>query len=248
MDQNKFNERRKLLTVIGKTLITNWLCFLWPWKNVSAKDNKIQMRKFMKLPSANTNGTTSVEQAIAQRRSHRSFMPKILSLDQLAQLLWATQGVTDKNNFYRSAPSAGALYPMDIYFSVGQDCVSNIEAGVYHYEPREHAISQLIKNDLRVNIAKTSLFQMWMANAPVSFIITAEYKRVSMKYGARGERYAMIEAGHIGQNLFLQAEAMGLKSGIIGAFDDAEMNKLLNLPRSHEPLLIMPVGYGQKNN
>ena len=92
-------------------------------------------------------------------------------------------------------------------------------------------------------MARAALSQMWIARAPVSLVITAEYNRVGVKYGERGVRYAMIEAGHIGQNLFLQAEALGLKAGIVGAFHDTKLNKILNLPRAHEPLLIMPVGY-----
>lgn len=202
----------------------------------------------MELPVVNTTGTVTVEQAIGQRRTVRSFIPKKLSLDQLAQLLWAVQGITGKRNAFRSTPSAGALYPMDVYVVAGQGCVDEIKAGVYHYEAREHALAAMAESDLRVEVAEASLSQMWMARAPVNFIITAEYKRVCNKYGRRGERYAMIETGHIGQNLFLQAEALGLKAGIVGAFDDAEINRLLNLPRAHEPLLIMPVGYATDPN
>jgi len=202
----------------------------------------------MELPVVNTTGTITVEQAIGQRRTVRSFIPKMLSLDQLAQLLWAVQGITGKRNAFRSAPSAGALYPMDVYVVAGQGGVDKIKAGVYHYEASEHVLTVMAENDLRVEVAEASLSQMWMARAPVNFIITAEYKRVCSKYGRRGERYAMIEAGHIGQNLFLQAEALGLKAGIVGAFHDAEINGVLNLPRAHEPLLIMPVGYASNPN
>lgn len=197
----------------------------------------------MELPEIKTKGTITVEQAICQRRTVRSFIPKMLSLSQLAQLLWAAQGITAKRHALRSAPSAGALYPMDIYIVVGQGGVVELSAGVYHYEVREHALKPLGEDDLRIDVAQTSHAQMWMARAPVNFIITAEYPRVCSKYGRRGERYAMIEAGHVGQNLFLQAEALGLKAGIVGAFHDADINRLLNLPREHEPLLIMPVGY-----
>ena len=97
--------------------------------------------------------------------------------------------------------------------------------------------------DLRKRTAEACNNQMWMADAQVNFVITAEYSRATVKYGKRGVRYAMIEAGHIGQNLFLQAETMGLKAGIVGAFHDNEVIRVMNNPFTHEPLLIMPVGY-----
>lgn len=197
----------------------------------------------MKLPKAKTEGTVAVEQAIDQRRTVRSYMPKMLTLDQLAQLLWSAQGITGNEGVKRTAPSAGALYPMDVYVVAGANCVARIEAGVYHYEPHGHMLSRLVKKDLRDGVARAALSQMWMARAPVNLVISAEYNRVGIKYGERGVRYAMIEAGHMGQNLFLQAEALGLKAGIVGAFHDMKLNKILNLPRAHEPLLIMPVGY-----
>jgi SagB-type dehydrogenase family enzyme len=99
------------------------------------------------------------------------------------------------------------------------------------------------KKDLRRKIGSASLGQMWMAGASVMFVITAEYRRITGRYGDRGIRYAQIEAGHVGQNLFLQAEALGLGAGIVGAFNDTEVVKVMGIPHEHEPLLIMPVGY-----
>ncbi len=197
----------------------------------------------MKLPQPKTEGMVSVERAIKQRRTIRVYDPQVLHLDQLSQLLWSAQGITGRDGFKRAAPSAGALYPMDVYTVVGQDSVEQIEAGVYHYESKGHMLSQVTKQDLRDRFARAALLQMWMAKAPVNFVITAEYSRVTGKYGKRGVRYALIEAGHIGQNLFLQAEALGLKAGIVGAFHDKELVEIMKLPRLHEPLLIMPVGY-----
>ena len=132
---------------------------------------------------------------------------------------------------------------MNVYIVIGQNSVAQIEAGVYRYEPNGHFLSLTVKTDLRDVIAKASLSQMWMAKSPLSLIITAEYKRVTKKYGERGIRYAMIEAGHMGQNLFLQAEALGLKAGIVGAFHDKKLIEVMEIPPSHEPLLIMPIGY-----
>ncbi len=236
-------ERRKILAGLGRAIFSFCLPLFWPPKRAVAKGNKQYPEDVMQLSQAKTQGTFPVEQAINQRRTVRSYMPKMLSLDQLAQLLWSAQGITGNRGVKRAAPSAGALYPMDVYVVAGQGCVAQIEAGVYHYEPRRHMLSLMVKKDLRDALAKAALSQMWMARAPVNLVISAEYNRVGVKYGERGVRYAMIEAGHIGQNIFLQAEALGLKAGIVGAFDDMKLTEVMNLPRAHEPLLVMPVGY-----
>lgn len=197
----------------------------------------------MKLPTPRDTGDISVEQAIRQRRTVRSFRPQSLSLDQLSQLLWAAQGITDSKGFKRAAPSAGALYPMDVYAAIGNGCVERLTAGVYHYRADGHQIIQIMDQDPRVLLARAALSQMWMAGAPLQLVITAEYSRMTVKYGLRGNRYTLIEAGHIGQNIFLQAEALGLKAGIVGAFNDKELAAGMGIRGSHEPLLIMPVGY-----
>jgi SagB-type dehydrogenase family enzyme len=197
----------------------------------------------MKLPVPAKQGALSLEAAIQQRRTVRSFDHRALSLDQLSQLLWAAQGITGPAGFKRAAPSAGALYPMDLLAVAGQDCVSQMAAGIYHYQPEGHGVVQKADQDLRPAVARASLSQMWMARAPLQLVITAEYGRAAVKYGKRAVRYALIEAGHIGQNIFLQAEALGLKAAIVGAFHDEELKRVMALPGSWEPLLVMPVGY-----
>ena len=229
-------------------LLKGWAILLftsfWPLQKVNSSQNSDKKGAVMKLPNPKTEGTVSVEQAISQRRTVRSFSSDPLDVNQISQLLWSLQGITAKGGFKRAAPSAGALYPMDGYVVVGRDSVKQLDAGVYHYGPQGHLLSLLTGEDLRVALARASLSQIWMARAPINVVITAEYQRATVKYRKRGVRYAMIEAGHIGQNLFLQAEALGLKAGIVGAFRDNEIVRLLKLPTSHEPLLIMPVGYG----
>jgi SagB-type dehydrogenase family enzyme len=195
------------------------------------------------LPRPSSDGKVSVEKAIKERRTIRDFKERILSLAHLSQLLWAAQGITDPIERKRAAPSGGALYPLDVYILAGENGVEKIEAGVYLYLPKEHSVLPISKGDRRKEIASASLGQMWMAKAPVIFIITAEYRRITAKYGERGIRYALIEAGHVGQNLFLQAETLGLGAGIVGAFNDLEVSRGAGLPPKHEPLLIMPVGY-----
>ncbi|MGA9261670.1 MAG: SagB/ThcOx family dehydrogenase [Desulfobacterales bacterium] len=164
-------------------------------------------------------------------------------MNQLSQLLWSAQGIKENIGSKRAAPSAGALYPMDVYAVVGRSGVEQIEASVYHYEPDGHMLTLLEKKDVGDRVAKASLSQMRRAHAPLNIVITAEYNRITVKYRERGTRFAMIEAGYIFQNLFLQAETLRLKASIVGAFRDNELIEILKIPRSHEPLLIMPIGY-----
>ena len=197
----------------------------------------------MELPQPRIEGKISLEKTIKNRRTVRSFASEHLTLEQFSQLFWAAQGTTDDRGFKRAAPSAGAMYPMDVYAVVGADGVESLKAGIYHYEPQGHAALLESEGDFRNEVARASLSQMWMVRSPVLFVITAQYDRITIKYGKRGVRYAMIEAGHMGQNIFLNAEALDLGAGIVGAFDDKKVNRIMKIPRLHEPLLIMPVGY-----
>lgn len=236
-------DRRKILSRLPRWMIAFWLAPSLPPGLAATKGNRMREGAVMKLPQPKTEGAISVERAIGQRRTVRSFSPQAIHGDQLSQLLWAAQGVTGAGGFKRAAPSAGALYPMDVYTVTGPDSVARMEAGVYHYEPGDHALSLVNPRDARDAVARACLSQMWMARAPLHLVITAEYRRITGKYGNRGVRYAMIECGHIGQNIFLQAEALGLKAGIVGAYRDEKLIEIMNLPRTHEPLLIMPIGY-----
>ncbi len=230
--------------------ITNYLVafFLMPFfsirKAMAGKvDDTTGKERRMKLPKPRLKGDVSVEQAIKGRRTIRSYLSKPLTLEQLSQIFWAAQGITENRGYKRSAPSGGALYPMDIYALVGDNGVKGLKAGIYHYDPHKHAAMLITDGDFRKDVARTSLSQMWMARAPLNLVITSEYSRITGKYGTRGERYAMIEAGHVGQNIFLQAEALGLRAGIVGSFHDNDVIRVMNINRSHEPLLILPVGY-----
>jgi len=208
----------------------------------SARES-MQREEAMKLPRPRIEGFFLLERAIKGRRTIRNFRPEPLTQEQFSQILWAAQGITEDSGFKRACPSAGALYPMEIYAVVGSVGVMGFRAGVYHYGPKDHAVGLVSEGDCRNEIARAALSQMWMARAPVNFVITAEYERVTIKYGKRGVRYAMIEAGHIGQNIFLQGEGLGLGVGIVGAFHDEEVIRVMNIPPTHEPLVIMPVGY-----
>lgn len=200
-------------------------------------------KKYTKLPTPEMNSGISVEEAIRDRRSERAFINKPLSLKQLSQILWAAQGLTYKEK--RAAPSAGATYPIDLYVVTGTDSIIGMDMGLYHYIPKEHQIefSKDLKKDLRYRLAEASLFQMFIADAPISIIVTGEYERTTLVYGKRGVRYVHLEAGHVAQNIYLQSIALGLGTVAVGAFYDKEISDLLALPLNQRPLYVMPIGY-----
>ncbi|HOJ14095.1 MAG TPA: SagB/ThcOx family dehydrogenase [Deltaproteobacteria bacterium] len=197
----------------------------------------------MRLVQPLLKGGMGLDEALAKRRTVRSFSPAPLTREQLSQLLWAGQGATDEAGFRRTSPSAGALYPIDLLAVIGSGSVEQMEAGVYLYESRTHSTTLLVEGDHRDELARASLSQFWMAKAPVSLVVAAEYGRVASKYGQRGERYALLEAGHVAQNIMLEAVSLGLASAPVGAFVDTEVRNLLCLEARISPLLILPVGY-----
>ena len=208
---------------------------------------QISMAGEIALPSPSYKGTVSVEEALKARRTHRSFQSRPLTLKQFSQILWAAYGVTAQKygSFLKTAPSAGALYPLDIYGVVGKGGVETLASGIYHFRPENHALELVNQGDLRAEVARQALQQMWMAKAPLMLVITGDYNRSNIKYGPRGVTYTHIEAGHVGQNIFLQAEAIGLKAGIVGAFNNQQIIRVMGFPTSQDPLLIMPVGYSE---
>jgi len=199
------------------------------------------------LPSPNTEGNVSVAEALANRRSHRRFQDSELSAEQLSQILWAAYGITvpmDRQQLrggLRTTPSAGALYPLEIYVVIGN--VTGIEAGVYKYISKEHMITRTIEKDIRKELSAAALDQTAVRDAPLTLVYSAVFSRISGRYGERGRaRYVYIELGHSAQNVYLQAEALRLGTCAIGAFTDNRVSELLRLPAEEEPLYLMPVG------
>jgi SagB-type dehydrogenase family enzyme len=184
----------------------------------------------------------SLAEALQTRRTVRHFASRALDLAQVSQLLWEADGVSDPRGL-RTAPSAGATYPLDLYLVVRERGVAALPAGIYHYEVRAHGLAPLAPGDFHAAVARACLHQTWMTQAPVMVVITGEYRRCTARYGQRGVRYTHMEAGNVSQNLFLAAEALGLGAGIVGAFDDHSLAQALKLPPAHEPLLVMPVGH-----
>ncbi|WP_297508335.1 SagB/ThcOx family dehydrogenase [Thermococcus sp.] len=190
------------------------------------------------LPEPRLTGGMSVEEAIAKRRSIRSYRDEPLTLEELSQLLWAAQGITDWKRKYRSAPSAGPTYPFEIYAVVGN--VRGLSPGIYRYDPFRHALIELRKGDFRRELQKASLNQEWVGEAPLDIVLVAFYERTTRVYGERGIRYVHMEAGHIGENIYLEATSLGLGTVAVGAFDDERVAEILGTLGS--PLYIFPVG------
>jgi SagB-type dehydrogenase family enzyme len=184
----------------------------------------------------------SLEEAITRRRSVRDFTPEPLSQSQLSQILWSAQGISNTSSGYRTVPSAGATYPLEIFVVCGTNCVEGIGDGIYHYNIDSHSLTLHYRGDVRLDLARVALNQEFIYEAPVDIIICALYERTTLHYGSRGERYVPIEVGHAGQNIYLQATALGLGTVAIGAFHDEEVREVLRLDKQYKPLYIMPVG------
>ncbi len=190
------------------------------------------------LPQPRLASAVSIEEALARRRSVRHFADVGLSLDDAAQLLWAAQGITHPRGL-RTAPSAGALYPLEIFLFAGH--VATVPPGVYQYDPQRRQLALVVSGDHRQQLAAAALHQTWIADAPAVVMIAAVFRRTTVKYGKRGIRYVHIEAGHAAENICLQAVALGLGTTVVGAFSDADVKRLVG-PGLEEPLLLIPVG------
>lgn len=227
--------RRALAVALGALLIGGSMA-----EDTMARDQDTADRMAtVTLPAPRLDGGVSLEHALAERRSMREFARGALSLAQVAQLLWAAQGVTYRDGA-RTAPSAGALYPLDLYLVAGE--VRDLAPGVYRYVPGRHQLEPVAAGDVRRGLGAAALAQECVAEGAAVFVFTAVERRTTRKYGPRGVRYVHIEVGHAAQNLALQATALGLGSVTVGAFDDDAVARLLDLPKGEAPLYLMPVG------
>ncbi len=173
------------------------------------------------------------------RRSVRSYGARPLTLREVSQLLWAAQGITGADGG-RTVPSAGALYPLEVYMVAGK--VEGLPAGLYRYRPRRHDLARVRTGDLRAALASATYGQGWTAEAPAVIVFAAVHERTTSQYGGRGKMYVRMEVGGAFQNVHLQAVGLRLGTVIIGAFDDDKVAAVLGLPPAEKPLGLMPVG------
>jgi SagB-type dehydrogenase family enzyme len=206
-------------------------------KSAAAPAELTEIGDTLELPEAKVFGTVSVEEALYARRSVRKFKNEDLDLGEISQLFWSAQGQTMESKWKgRTAPSAGALYPLQVY-AIWQN-------RLWQYIPASHALQLKSEGVTMDKLAEASLGQSAIRDAPACFILTADYGVTAAKYRGRAERYVHIEVGHAGQNLLLQAVALGLGAVPMGAFKDADVKELLGLPEEEHPLYIIPVGHG----
>ncbi|ENN96368.1 SagB-type dehydrogenase domain-containing protein [Methanocaldococcus villosus KIN24-T80] len=178
-----------------------------------------------------------LNQLLIKRRSIRSFRDDPLTLEDLSNLLFAAYGIT--NNFgFRTVPSAGATFPLEIYVNIKN--VIDVDEGVYKYIPERHSIVLHLSRDVSYDLAIASLNQMFIAEAPVVIIITADFYRTVKVYGNRGYRYVYMEAGSSYQNVYLMATALNLGTVAVGAFYDDKVKEILMI--DEDPLILLPVG------
>ncbi len=193
----------------------------------------------IKLPEPVQDSNTSIEEALLKRRSVRSYKDSPLTLAEVSQLLWAAQGIRSLGGL-RTAPSAGALYPLEIYVVAGN--VDDLPDGVYNYKPYKHELVRIVKGDKRIELYNAALGQTSVRDAAAVIVFSAVYERTTTKYGDRGIKYVHIETGHAAQNVFLQAVPLNLGTVVIGAFYDDAVKKVLKMSDREQPLYIMPVG------
>ncbi len=210
-----------------------------PPGEAKSKNHK-SMRNFI-LPDPQLQSNFSVEQSLSERRSVRAFTEEAVSLSDLSQLMWAAQGITEERRGLRTAPSAGATYPMEVYLFAAN--IESLEKGFYHYRIGEHQLDMIRSGDLIDQLLRSALMQSWLRQAAGIIVLCADYGRTTARYGERGIRYVHIEAGHIGQNIALQSVALQLGTTMVGAFRDDQLAEVLELPADMNPIYIIPFGH-----
>lgn len=236
--------KRNIVIVVVLISLTLFAVYLvWPRASEPGPSIVKKAAGTIELPTPKTKGRMSVEEAIQKRRSIRRYTEEPITLEDISQLLWAAQGITDPEKGYRAAPSAGRTYPLEVYLVVGKGGVKGLVEGVYHYDPSTHVLEKILEGDVRSDLAKAAHGQPWVSQAPVNIVITADYNRTTSKYGELGVRFVHMEAGHAGQNIYLEAVARGLATVSLGSFYEDQVKELLKIPDNENILYIFPVGH-----
>ena len=227
-DVGEFYHRESSLGI--KALLSNLL----RWGRAPGRYKVVADGKLTPLPPVEAPPKMSVAEALEQRRSLRQYGERAMSATELAWVVQAATGITS-NNEYRSAPSAGALYPIETYVAVSR--VEGIEAGLYHVDVRTQALRQVRSGSVAGDLMVAGLGQGFLRSAPVVFVLTGLFQRTRWKYHERHYRYVCWEGGHIAQNVYLAAEAAGLGACMVGAFFDETINDLLQVDGREEAAL-----------
>jgi SagB-type dehydrogenase family enzyme len=194
------------------------------------------------IPPPLPTGKMSVEEAIVRRRSVRDFSREPLPLGALSQILWAAQGITDSDAGFRAAPSAGALYPLELYVVVRKEGVEGLPEGVYHYEPKGHGLTLIKDGNFTSDLEAATWDQEIVKEAAATIVMTGVFSRTAAKYGRRGSQYVFQESGHAAQNVFLQAAALGIGTVVMGAFSESAVRRVIGIGSDERPLYVQPIG------
>ena len=237
------NKKRKyILALLAVAVLAGAIVYAILLSQNMKKESATTMKnelETIKLPEPRYESEISVEEALRARRSIRDYKSEPLTLEEVSQLLWAAQGVTTEKGL-RTAPSAGALYPLEVYAVFGN--ISGVASSIYKYKPQGHELIKVAEGDKRMELYNAALNQSAVKDAAVVVVFSAVYERTAEKYGERGERYVHLETGHAAQNVYLQAISLGLGTVVIGAFNDNEVKKIMNMQDDEQPLYIMPLG------
>jgi len=204
------------------------------------EDNTYYDGEVVPLPDVRFDSEKSVEEALNNRRTVRNFTDEEVTLADVGQLLWSAQGITDLSSGFRTAPSAGGKFPLEVYLVAGK--VKNLAPAVYHYNPKIHQLEKVVDGDKRAEVSVAGVNQKWIAESAVNIVFAGVFERTRSKYGERAEQYVYIEVGHAAQNIYLQAESLGLGVGVIGAFDDSELKRIMGMKEEEAPLYIITAG------
>jgi SagB-type dehydrogenase family enzyme len=233
----------KIILIILIILLGVVIAYLvWPQPTTVSQRTVIST---VNLPSPILKGNLSVEQAIQDRRSIRHYTNQSLTLQDVSQLLWAAQGITDKTNNLRAAPSGGQVYPLEVYIVVGKGGVTGLAEGVYHYNPYNNSLEKTSESDVRPDLSQAANGQPWVKEAPVDIVITGNYNKMIAKYKDEtlSTRFVNLEAGHVGENIYLEAGARNLVTVALGSFKDDQVHQIIGLPDNENTIYIFPVGH-----
>ena len=230
--------RRALLVSGARAVLLGTSALVLTMAQISIAKSDDPLREIT-LQDPDQEGGLTLEAALAKRRSVRGFARGSLTLAEISQLLWAGQGITSRAGF-RTAPSAGALYPLEILVAAGQ--VEGLPDGVFRYQPSKHTLEPVGPGDRRAQLSAAALSQTWIRDSAAVLTITATPRRTTWKYGERGLRYVYMEAGHVAQNICLQAASLDLATTPVGAFRDDEVHRVLEMSPGTEPIYLLPIG------
>ncbi len=240
-------DRKKKLVIICLIIIFIGISSAYYFSGTNKTTyNTRQIISSVSLPAPQLTGNLSVEAAIQNRRSVRHYSNQSVTVGNVSQILWSAQGITDTQYQLRAAPSAGQVYPLEIYVIAGPN-VSGLKEGVYQYEPSNNTLEMFMNGDLRGNLSDIADGQPWVKQAPLDILITGDNQKMINKYPDKdlSTRFVDLEAGHVGENIYLQAESLGLVTVSLGSFDSNQLSQKFELPSNETPLYIFPIGHPQ---